>query len=223
MPPALKLPCSNSDFQTYSGKEISPLGLGISPHSEKVGSRMMGRDGTQWLNSVKNGEKVWVRSPPKVSLAKDVPIGETIAIDALSLYYNVSENATSEVKPVVVTPPKEKASAYDDGYEKAHSGHTYVVKSDKNGRKKWMRKAVTPAPSPAPAPTAAKKPSPDEDTAPLKKKRKTRAPTLYNIFIGQMLTKLHREEPTMPKTDCMKMAISQWKALSDEEKQSIGR
>lgn len=69
-----KTQCKNNDDFYFSGKEMSPLGLGYCADSESVGYQMIGRDGKMWLVSVKNGEKAWVRCPDKIGLEKDIPL-----------------------------------------------------------------------------------------------------------------------------------------------------
>jgi cytoskeletal protein RodZ len=45
----------------YSGKESSPLGLGITAEPLVLGTIQEGRDKTNWIVTLKNGIKVWSR------------------------------------------------------------------------------------------------------------------------------------------------------------------
>lgn len=110
-----KTQCKNNEDFFFSGKEMSPLGLGYCADSESVGEQMIGRDGRQWVVSVKNGEKAWVRSPEKIGLEKEEPLA-TKKKDA------------------------NKASDYEEGYEYTDNDNvTFVVKTVKNV-KKWVKK-----------------------------------------------------------------------------------
>lgn len=57
----IKYPCINTPAMTYSGKEFSPLGLGISAEGHDIGVIMTGRDTIKWIVKLKNNRKVWVR------------------------------------------------------------------------------------------------------------------------------------------------------------------
>jgi len=45
----------------YSGKESSPLGLGIAAEPLVLGTIQEGKDKTNWIVALKNGVKVWSR------------------------------------------------------------------------------------------------------------------------------------------------------------------
>tara|TARA_A100001015_G_scaffold276634_1_gene335045 strand:- start:107 stop:421 length:315 start_codon:yes stop_codon:yes gene_type:complete len=52
--------CKNDPKRTYKGTEPSPKGLGYCAHSEKVGKKMKGKDGNQWIiTETKKGIKRW--------------------------------------------------------------------------------------------------------------------------------------------------------------------
>lgn len=71
--------CKNHESYTFSGKEMSPLGLGYTAEAEEVGTVMEGRDKTMWMVGIKNGVRVWNRIPTQVaatvvpSLEKESP------------------------------------------------------------------------------------------------------------------------------------------------------
>lgn len=73
MPPAIqKKSCSNNEKYKYTGKEMSPLGLGIASEPENIGKQHMGRDGKNWIVVSKNNNKVWMRAP-EPHLVKEQP------------------------------------------------------------------------------------------------------------------------------------------------------
>ena len=52
--------CKNDPKRTYKGTEPSPKGLGHCAHTEKVGKKMKGKDGNQWIiTQTKKGVKRW--------------------------------------------------------------------------------------------------------------------------------------------------------------------
>lgn len=57
----MKQPCSNNPKYMYSGKESSPLGLGIAAEPLILGTIQEGRDKTNWIVALKNGVHVWSR------------------------------------------------------------------------------------------------------------------------------------------------------------------
>ena len=63
--------CKNDPKRTYKGTEPSPKGLGHCAHSEKVGKKMKGKDGNQWIiTETKKGVKRW--SKIKVMKKKNI-------------------------------------------------------------------------------------------------------------------------------------------------------
>ena len=87
-----KMPCKNNAAFSYTGKEMSPLGLGFCADAESVNKEMVGRDGKSWVVGVKNGNKMWMRAPEPV-LVKEEPVLP-------------KETVTEE--PVVTEEPKEE-------------------------------------------------------------------------------------------------------------------
>ena len=72
-----KKPCVNSSEWTYTGKEVSPTGLGYAPDGESEGTQMKGRDETMWIVGRKNGVKVWNRVPTVLIKEDPVIVHET--------------------------------------------------------------------------------------------------------------------------------------------------
>lgn len=126
-----KIQCKNNEDYFFSGKEMSPLGLGYCSESESVGEQMNGRDGKSWVVSVKNGEKAWVRSPEKIGLEKEEPV---------SSHEKTTEPIIPQEPAKKTTTTTNKASDFEEGYEFTDSKNvTYVVKTVKN-TKKWVKK-----------------------------------------------------------------------------------
>jgi len=61
--------CVNASNETYTGKEMSPKGMGFSAVAYDVGFEKEGVDKQLWVVQIKNGKKVWFRKNgmPKVS------------------------------------------------------------------------------------------------------------------------------------------------------------
>lgn len=63
----IRHPCTNVSNMSYSGKEFSPLGLGISAEGHDINIIMTGRDTHKWIVKMKNNRKVWVRYENKIN------------------------------------------------------------------------------------------------------------------------------------------------------------
>lgn len=63
----IRHPCTNVSNMTYSGKEFSPLGFGISAEGHDLNSILTGRDTLKWIVKMKNNRKVWVRYENKIT------------------------------------------------------------------------------------------------------------------------------------------------------------
>ena len=58
--------CIKDPKSTYKGTEPSPKGLGYCAHSEKVGTKMKGKDGNMWIiKSIGTNMKRWVKISQK--------------------------------------------------------------------------------------------------------------------------------------------------------------
>ena len=109
MPPMTKKPCINSSEWTYTGKEVSPTGLGYAPDGETEGTQMKGRDDTMWIVGRKNGVKVWNRVPVVLVKEEPVIVHETPKklVDTEDEANSEDEKDEDEVKPPTVpTVPK---------------------------------------------------------------------------------------------------------------------
>lgn len=292
-----KMICKNNEKFMYTGKEMSPLGLGFCADAENVGTQMVGRDGKNWIVGIKNSEKIWIRAPEKM-LAKEEPVLEVgdaseeeaktpvkaeeeepkapNAPEKPKRKYNrkaktpepeePKEEVLSEPEvvaeekpkkkvvrklkiteePVVEEPkpeepkvevqkpktatrkaPAEKAGNFEEGEEKEGSdGNMYVVKADKNGTKKWIKKTEKEdvkekAAEEKPKRKYTRKLKTEEDDAAPKKERKKRGPTAYNLFIGAKLKELREKTPGKETTVYMREALDIWAGLTEEEKKAI--
>ena len=61
--------CVNASNETYTGKEMSPKGIGFSAIAYDIGFEKEGVDKQLWIVQIKNGKKVWFRKSgmPKVT------------------------------------------------------------------------------------------------------------------------------------------------------------
>ena len=104
MPPITKKPCINSSEWTYTGKEVSPTGLGYAPDGETEGTKMKGRDDTMWIVGRKNGVKVWNRVP--TVLVKEEPVLSHDEDEEANSDDEEDEDQDHEDKEEPATPPK---------------------------------------------------------------------------------------------------------------------
>ena len=267
---ASKMTCKNNDKFMYTGKEMSPLGLGFCADSEKVGTQMIGRDGKDWIVGIKNGEKIWIRAPEKMVLSKEDPVLESASPieetkkseekpkKKVARKLKMEEKPEEEEKPkkkatrkpkvveekaedhvviqideekptkkiIVRKAPAEKAGDFEEGEEKeGANGDMFVVKTDKNGTKKWMKKTSekkeVSEENEKPKRKYTRKPKAENDDAVPKKERKKRGPTAYNLFIGAKLKELREKNPGKETTVYMREALDIWGALTKEEKEVI--
>ena len=86
----------------------------------------------------------------------------------------------------------------------------------------WQKQKPADAPQTKPKkPRAPKVKKSDDgssgsDTEKLKKQK--RAPSAYNKHIGEAIKRLRADQPGLPSTDYMKLAIAEWKVLPQEDK-----
>jgi hypothetical protein len=119
------MPCKNNAAFSYTGKEMSPLGLGFCADAESVNKDMVGRDGKSWVVGVKNGNKMWMRAPEPV-LVKEEPVlpNETVKEEPVLPKETVKEEPvlpkeTVNSEPVVDSdgeelPPLEEMTVVDE-------------------------------------------------------------------------------------------------------------
>lgn len=211
-----KKPCKNDTTYTYTGKEMSPLGLGYSASAEQVGSIMTGRDQTMWMVGIKNGVKVWNRIPTEIAAAaapleKDPPVlGTDVAADEAPKNYG-------EEMPKKVAPKKKVAT------KKKEVEAAEVPVAVKEAEEEVPEVEMVQPPAPPAKKKVVRKKAPtvalvkDEETAPepVKPKRK---PTTFNIFMAYRMKTLAEEEPSLSHKDKFGRAAAEWREMDDAAK-----
>ena len=94
--------CKNDPKRTYKGTEPTPKGLGYCAHSEKVGKKMKGKDGNQWIiTETKKGIKRW----SKIKTSKHIKSNNTT-----KSYNTKSDNTNKSLKinKLLIKIPKYK-------------------------------------------------------------------------------------------------------------------
>lgn len=73
--------CVNASNETYTGKEMSPKGIGFSAVAYEIGFEKEGVDKQLWVVQIKNGKKVWFRKSgmPKVTHEEPLITNESTA------------------------------------------------------------------------------------------------------------------------------------------------
>lgn len=89
--------CVNASNETYTGKEMSPKGMGFSAVAYEIGFEKEGVDKQLWVVQIKNGKKVWFRKSgmPKVTHEEPLITNEVVIKE-------VSVTTVPEVKEEVV-------------------------------------------------------------------------------------------------------------------------
>jgi hypothetical protein len=221
-----KKPCINDATFTYTGKEMSPLGLGYCASAEKVGHFMKGKDNTMWMVGMKNGVKVWNRVPSEVAnapLQKEEPVLQETTMDEAGpseappapkkkaaprkKASNVEKEEPDNVKeeaaePQTVEPAVAVATAVEEAVVEA-------AVEEKPTKKKAAPRKKSPTP----------KPEQDEDTASEgKKEKKTRKPTDFNLFMKYRMMHMSKD---IKHKDKFQMAAKEWKQLDADAKKEI--
>lgn len=106
--------CVNASNETYTGKEMSPKGMGFSAVAYDIGFEKEGVDKQLWVVQIKNGKKVWFRKSgmPKVTheeplITNEVVIKET-TVPTITTIPEVKEEVvkTEDVKKTDVSQKK---------------------------------------------------------------------------------------------------------------------
>lgn len=69
-----KIPCLNISTESYTGKEQSPKGFGLSAEGFDINFEKIGVDNQIWIVQVKNRHKVWVRKSNMLHITHEEPI-----------------------------------------------------------------------------------------------------------------------------------------------------
>lgn len=218
----VKKRCENSEEYTYTGKESSPLGLGYTAFACDLGTKMVGRDKTMWMVSMKNNVKVWVRIPTAFAeeavASTSTPVKEAVtpvkkktakkkeaepALQLETVADDVAATTTATTEPAEpVAPAKKKAATK----KQPPKEETTPQEAD----------VATPSAAPVKKKAATKKaPAADGTPAP------ARTPNKYNLYMKVRLAKLKDEHPTMPHTERLSKAASEWRTMTMEEKDKL--
>jgi len=103
--------CVNASNETYTGKEMSPKGMGFSAVAYDIGFEKEGVDKQLWIVQIKNGKKVWFRKSgmPKVTHEEPLITNEpTKEIPVLSTIPEVKEEVvkTEDAKKTDISQKK---------------------------------------------------------------------------------------------------------------------
>jgi hypothetical protein len=228
MAPAQKMACKNNEKYSYTGKEMSPLGMGYCADAESVGTQMVGRDNKNWIVGVKNNDKIWMRAPENKQLEPEQPLLQNNSESETEVEVEKKEEKpkrkyTKKTKTEVVEVPKsdtegEEVAKPEPQQEKPKRKYTrkpkvvdgeVEAKPEADGEVKPKRKYT-------------KKTKPVEGEATEEKKtRKKNGPSGYNLFIGKKMNEFRTEETGLKTTDYMKRAQEAWKNMSKEEQTTI--
>jgi len=78
-----KNPCINYPSCTYTGKEQSPLGFGLSAEGYAVNSVIEGNDKHYWVVEFKNNKKVWVKKDQHFRITPEEPVIKPIDTETI--------------------------------------------------------------------------------------------------------------------------------------------
>ena len=242
-----KMSCKNDAKYMYTGKEMSPMGLGYCADAEMVGKKMAGRDGKDWIVGTKNGVKIWQRAPD-APLVREEPVMQvkaepTLVSDSESEKDDVSDvesektpkNKPIEVKPQPSTPKKRGRPAAKKEEVKPNDKEVKADDKEAKPKRKYVRKQKTTDEAKPedvdikvkaddkeakPKRKYVRKPKAAEENAdePEKKVRKPRAKTEYNTFISEKLKELREKQKELKTTEYFKMAIAEWKIYKESKK-----
>lgn len=110
--------CSNVPTETYTKKEKSPKGFGLSAVGYDINYELKGVDEDIWIVQYKNGKKVWFRKSgmPKIT-HEETLINENSEIKESSLsQLKDNSNDSSLNQPQVQIQPEKKMTDYNYFY-----------------------------------------------------------------------------------------------------------
>lgn len=96
--------CINISNETYTGKEMSPKGIGYSAVGYDIGFEKEGVDKQLWVVQMKNNKKVWFRKSGMPKVTHEEPLISTIT--------PIIENKKEEV--FTETPKKDEVKQKSD-------------------------------------------------------------------------------------------------------------
>lgn len=242
MAPSIPKVCKN-DSCTYTGREHSPLGLGLSAAPMKVGDQATGKDKNEWIVVDKKGINIWKKieeTKPVVSPKKAAPVS------AKSNPVPEIEEVMSDIDEEEVTAPpapkvKKTKPKAEPKVKKAKKEATVApkVKPVKEKRTRTpteynifvgtkmreIRESQPGLPATEYMQIAVKawnlhKVENGIEAKPRTKpvKAEGRKPTAYNLFIGEKLRSLRTEQPGLQQKEYMKLAVEIWNEQKAEAK-----
>lgn len=225
--------CKNNSLFTYTGRELSPLGLGYCADAEPQGKEMIGRDGNIWVVKFTKGNKSWAKNVNK-RLEHETPV-----INDIESYRNIDYNETSSESESNLDTESNEDNLMKKEQSKKNTAKPIndEDKPKKKGRpKKDTKKSINKEEISLISETNSVTVS-NEDEKPKKKggskknttessekkERKPRAPTEYNKFISNTLKDLRtkHEGEGIKTTEFMKMAIVEWKKFKEESSKKL--
>lgn len=91
--------CVNASNETYTGKEMSPKGMGFSAIAYDIGFEKEGVDKQPWVVQIKNGKKVWFRKSGMPKVTHEEPlITNEVVIKEVSITTTIPEVKEEVVK-----------------------------------------------------------------------------------------------------------------------------
>lgn len=120
--------CVNASNETYTGKEMSPKGMGFSAVAYDIGFEKEGVDKQLWVVQIKNGKKVWFRKSgmPKVTHEEPLITNEVVIKE-------VSITTVPEVKEEVVKtedPKKTDSSQKKTDFNIFYKHYSGILKEE---------------------------------------------------------------------------------------------
>lgn len=183
-----KFPCKNDNSFLFSGKELSPLGLGFCAEAESLGKEMIGRDGKKWVIRFSKGSKAWTKVKTVEPLKAEEPL-----IRTLNTYEEDEQKEIKNITNVALEPSKNNKTGGNSNKNTTNNSKDENINEEDNDTKSNSKKG---------------RPSKKEP-----KEKKPRVRTAYNEFISKTLKELrekHKDEG-IKTTDFMKMAVAEWK------------
>lgn len=105
--------CSNVATMTYSGKELSPLGNGISAEGFELDTILKGCDKMNWIVKNKNNRKVWIRLNTNVEkMVHGIQKDEQQADDDKEQKDKIETKNNNEDNPINKDNPNKKKVTY---------------------------------------------------------------------------------------------------------------
>ena len=196
--PAGQKSCANHLSYAYTGKESSPLGLGLCAEAEEMGTVKEGRDKNMWMVGMKAGKKVWARIPNH-TVKKEAPVmavGAAETEGALAVAVAVALEAAvvpleGAAVPAAAAVPVEGAAKK----KKAPKRAAAVEVEGAEGKKPKKKRAAA---------------ADNDDGSSTGSEKKKRAPSAYNLFVRDQMAALKLSEPGLQQKEYLTKAVGLW-------------